>query len=263
MKQKEKNEMQRVTIKMPKIVVFIVIFLFVTIVIRLSYIALSTKIDGIDLHEFANNRNTKEDIIYAKRGNIYDKDGNILAQTVNSYKIIAILSESRTVDPKYPMHVVDKDATAKMLNEKLGIDYDNAINQLSKDLYQVEFGKEGSNISESKKNEIEALDMPGIIFEATLKRNYSMGSFASYIIGYAKMNEGNIVGELGIESYYNDELSGTDGKTTYQTDAYGYTLPSANVITTPAKDGNDIYLTIDQKIQMFAETLTRNLSSES
>ena len=65
-----------------------------------------------------------------------------------------------------------------------------------------------------------------------------------------------------IESYYNEELSGTDGSLTYQTDAYGYTLPSAEVIEEKAVDGNDIYLTIDSNIQMFSETLVNNLSNE-
>ncbi len=251
---------KKVTVKIPKLIIFIVAFLFVTIIVRLSYISLSTKIDGINLQEFASNRNTKEEIIYAKRGNIYDKDGNTLATTVNSYKIIAYLDEKRTTDPKNPNHVVDKEATAKMLNEMLGIDYDFAMEQLNKDKYQVEFGKNGQGIKESMKNKIKDLDMPGIDFIVSQKRHYNMGQFASYIIGYAKVQEnGEINGELGIEKYYNEELSGVNGKTTYQTDAYGYTLPSATVETEDAVNGQDIYLTIDQKIQLFAETLTRNL----
>ena len=252
---------RKVTVKMSKVILFLVAFLFVVIIARLSYISLSSNIDEINLHEFANNRNTKIDTIYAKRGNIYDKDGNTLASTVNSYKIIAYLDENRTTNPKKPEHVVDKEKTAKMLQEMLDIDYDYAIKQLNKDAYQVEFGGKGKGISESKKNKILALELPGIDFIASQKRTYSMGSFASYIIGYAKVQEeGNIVGELGIESYYDKDLSGIDGKTTYQTDAYGYTLPSANVIIEDAIDGDDIYLTLDSNIQLFAETLTKNLS---
>ena len=253
---------RKVTIKIPKALIFIVAFLFIAIIAKLAYVSLSKNIDGIDLHELANNRYTKTDVIYAKRGNIYDKDGETLASTVNSYKIIAILSETRTEDPKNPQHVVDKEGTAKMLNEMLDIDYDTALDLLNKeDRYQVEFGTKGQGISESLKNKIEALDMPGIIFEGSQKRTYSMGQFASYIIGYAKVKEeGDIVGELGLESYYDQELSGKDGKTTYQTDAYGYTLPSANIITEDAVNGDDIYLTLDSNVQMFAETLTDNLS---
>lgn len=254
---------KKVTVKVPKVIIFIVAFLFVVIIFRLSYVSLSNSIDGIDLHEFAENRNTKSDVIYAKRGNIYDKDGNTLASVVNSYTIIAYLDEKRTTDKKNPEHVVDKEYTAKILEEILGIEYDYALKQLNKDAYQVEFGSKGKEISESTKNKIDALNLPGIDFISGQKRTYSMGSFASYIIGYAKtQDDGDIVGELGIESYYDEDLSGTDGKSTYQTDAYGYTLPSAEVITEEAVDGNDIYLTIDSNIQLFAETLTSNLAKD-
>ena len=259
---------RKVTVKIPKVIIFIVAFLFVAIIIRLSYVSLSNTIDGINLKDFANNRNTKTETIYAKRGNIYDKDGEVLASVVNSYKIFAYLDESRTTNKNKPNHVVDIEYTAKVLNELLGIDYDYAIKQLNLDKYQVYFGTKGKNISESLKNKIEALDLPGIDFEVGQKRTYSMGQFASYIIGYAKSEEdeyGNVYdinGELGIESYYNEELSGIDGNIKYQTDAYGYTLPSAEVIEEEAIDGNDIYLTIDSNIQLFSETLTKNLADK-
>ena len=82
---------RKVTVKAPKIYIFIGIILFFFIFVKLSYVSLSNKVDDINLKEFANNRNEKTDTIYAKRGNIYDKDGNVLASTVNSYKIIAYL----------------------------------------------------------------------------------------------------------------------------------------------------------------------------
>lgn len=254
---------RKVTVKVPKVLIIIVAFLFVVIIGRLIFVSLSPNIDGINLHDFAENRNTKVDTIYAKRGNIYDKEGNTLASTVNSYTIIAYLDEGRTTDKSDPQHVVDKENTAKTLNEILGIEYEYALKQLNKEAYQVEFGSKGKDISESVKNKLDALELPGIDFIASQKRTYSMGSFASYIIGYAKVQEdGNIEGELGLESYYNDDLSGIDGTLTYQTDAYGYTLPSAEVIEEKAVDGNDIYLTIDSNIQLFAETLTNNLATK-
>ena len=259
---------RKVTVKIPKVIIFIVAFLFIVIIVRLSYVSLSSEIDGVNLQEFAENRNTKSDIIYAKRGTIFDNEGNILASTTNSYKVIAYLDSKRTTNMNDPKHVVDKEMTAKKLNELLGIEYDYALKQLNKDAYQVEFGTKGKGIKESKKNEIEKLGLPGIDFELGQKRTYSMGQFASYIIGYAKNEEdenGKIIdikGELGIESFYNKELSGVDGKITYQTDAYGYTLPSAEVILEDSVDGNDIYLTIDSNIQLFAETLTNNLAKE-
>jgi len=259
---------RKVTVKVPKVIIFIVAFLFVIIIVRLSYVALSKTIDGIDLKEFAENRNTKKEIVVAKRGNIYDNAGDVLASVGNFYRVFAYLEESRTTNKNNPQHVVDIEKTAKALNEVLGIDYNYAIKQLSLDKYQVYFGVDGKNVTEIEKNTLDAMDLPGIDFELTQKRTYSMGQFASYIIGYAKSVEdehGNVIdikGELGIESYYDEDLSGTDGSVTYQTDAYGYTLPSANVIEEKAIDGNDIYLTIDSNIQRFAETLVDDLDKE-
>ncbi len=252
---------RKVAVKIPVSFIFIVAFLFAIIIIRLAYISLSSNIDGINLKEFANNRNTKSVVIQAKRGNIYDSEGNTIASTVNNYTLVAYLDSRRTNNPKKPQHVVDKEKTAKALEDVLGIKYDYAMEQLSKNKYQVYFGTEGF-INETQKNKLKELELPGIGFEPGIKRTYSMGQFASYIVGYAKKDEDGLInGELGIESYYNEELSGINGKSTYQTDAYGYTLPSAEVITENAIDGNDIYLTINQDIQLFAEDVTRNIAS--
>lgn len=249
---------KKTTVKINPILLIIVAFFFVAIIAKLSYVALSKKVDGINLHEFSENRNTKEELIYAKRGLIYDKKNNVLAGTANSYKIIAYLNKDRGEGH----YVKDKDSTAKALNEILGIEYNEAIKILSKDSYQVEFGPKGKNISETTKNKIKDLELDGIDFIESQKRTYSMGSFASYIIGYAKSKEEDekIKGELGLESYYNELLSGKDGKKTYETDAYGYTLPNATINEEKATNGYNIYTTIDSNIQLFAETLTKNLS---
>ncbi len=254
--------MKKVTVKIPKILIFIVAFLFGAIIVKLAYVALSNKVDGINLKTFASNRNTKEDVIYAKRGTIYANDGKALATMVNSYTLIAYLEPSRTTDPSDPQHVVDKEKTAKMLNETLGIDYNQALERLNKDAYQVEFNG-AKDISESKKAEIEALNMPGIDFILSQKRFYNMSSFASYILGYAKKNDdGEVVGELGVESAFNDILKGQNGKKTYETDAYGYKLPSASELVSEAIEGDDVYLTLDSNIQLFAENVTDYLGDK-
>ena len=136
------------TVKIYKSFILVVVFLFLAIITKLCYIVLSPKVDGINLTEFASNRNTVKEKIVAERGTIYDSLGNTLAVNVNSYTVIAYLDESRTTDKDNPEHVVDKEKTAHVLNEVLGIEYGYAMDQLSKDLYQVYFGPGGNNISE-------------------------------------------------------------------------------------------------------------------
>lgn len=236
---------------------------FVAIIIRISYISLSDEVDGINLQEFAGKRTTKTDVLYAKRGTIYDTNGNVLAQNVSSYTVVAYLSESRTTNPSKPMHVVDKEYTAKKLSEILEIDYEKVLSYLSKEnVYQTELGNKGKGITELTKDKIEKENLPGIDFIETQKRNYPYGRFLSYTLGYAKVHTGTneegeieekIVGELGIESKFNEKLSGTDGYNYYQKDRNGYKIAGTNEITEPAKNGNDIYLTIDATIQLFVE----------
>lgn len=245
---------------------FIMLFFisFFCAIIKLSYVALSPSVDGLNLTEFASKRNTTTETLYASRGNIYDVNGEVLAKNVNSYTLIAYLSESRTTDPDNPQHVVDKEATAKALSEVLDMDYDYALSRLNvKGAYQVEFGNAGKDLSENKKAEIEALDLDGIGFISGSKRYYKQGSAASYIIGYARLDEiGQIVGEMGIELYYNDELKGTDGETMYAKDAYGYQMGEAYYTKDPVS-GSNIYLTLDSQIQLILEDALNTLEENN
>ena len=247
-------------VKVNRFFVGIFFFAFLCAIVKLSYVALSSNVDGMNLTEFADSRNTTKETLYASRGNIYDTNGEVLAKNVNSYTLVAYLSESRTTDQDNPKHVVDKESTAKALSEVLDMDYDHALSRLNVEgAYQVEFGTAGKDLSENKKAEIEALDLDGIDFISGVKRYYKQGSAASYIIGYARTNEiGEIVGEMGIESYYNDELKGTDGETMYQKDAYGYQMGDALYTIEPVS-GSDIYLTIDSQIQLILEDVLNTL----
>ena len=251
-------------VKVNRLFIGIFFFAFLCAIIKLSYVALSPSVDGMNLTEFADNRNTTTETLYANRGNIYDIHGEALAKNVNSYTLVAYLSESRTTDEDNPQHVVDKEATAKALSEVLDMDYEYALGRLNVEgAYQVEFGISGRDLSENKKAEIEALDLDGIGFISGSKRYYKQGSAASYIVGYAKPNDdGEIVGEMGIESYYNEELKGTDGETMYQKDAYGYKMGDAFYTVEPVS-GSDIYLTLDSQIQLILEDALNTLEQNN
>lgn len=251
---------KRVTIKTYKIVLVSVALLLCLIIGRLVYVCLGNNLDGVDLKNFADNRNTVTKTLRASRGTIYDANGDALAQNVNSYTLIAYLSASRTDNMEKPEHVVDKEMTAEALAPIIGMDAKDILKRLNKDAYQVEFGTSGK-LNEIQKEKIEALNLPGIDFVVSTSRYYKMSSFASYIVGYAKTNEeGQINGELGIESYYNDDLSGKNGSTTYQQDAKGYKMANVPEYRTEAENGSDVYLTIDSSIQLIAENALKSLS---
>ncbi len=250
MKRKDKS------VKVSNLALVCAFFFFAILIFRISHLALSKKIDGIDIQTFAKSRTTKETVIPAKRGTIYDANGNILSQDVSSYTLIAYLDPKRTIDENNPQHVVDKENTALVLSAILDMDKDQIMKYLSKTgVYQTEFGPKGKGLNEIVKDTIKAANLPGIDFIETTQRYYPYGDFASYLIGYAKKNEKTeeVIGELGIEKSFNDELTGDDGYIIYQKDRNGYQIAGTKEARKEATDGNSVYLTIDSNVQFFVE----------
>ena len=245
-------------VRVSKLLIAFILLFFVVVIARLLYLGISPKIDGIDLKTFVANRNTRKKTTYAKRGTIYDSSSNVLARTINSYTVIAYLSESRSKGFKTPQHVVDKEKTAKELSPILGMSEEAILYLLNRNAYQVELGPGGRGITELKKEEIEKLKLPGISFISSYKRYYQNDDFASYILGYVKTtDDGEMIGEMGIEQYYNDMLKGKDGFIVYQQDVNGYKIPNTKEEVKESKDGVDIYLTIDSNIQFFVEKYSK------
>ena len=246
-------------VRIYKLEFIVALLLFCAILARLIYLNLATEIDGINLKEFAKNRNTTKETLYATRGTIYDLNNEILAQTVDSYTIIAYLDKSRSKNQVTPKHVVDKEMTAEKLSPILNMDKNTILNILKqKGLYQVEFGTRGRGLTQLQKEEIEKLELPGIDFISTSKRYYPNLDFASYTLGYVqtKSESNEMNGEMGVELYYNKELKGTNGSLEYQTDANGYKLidsETSPVIQIDKIDGVNIHLTIDSNVQLIVE----------
>lgn len=253
------------TIKVNKLFLISLVFLFALIILKLSYVGLSSTVDGINLTEFAKDRNTVTETIVAERGTIYNRNNEILAQNITSYTVIAYLDSSRTTDASNPHHVVDKEKTAEALSPIINMTKERILSLLNTEgVYQVELGPGGRGITELVKDEIEALALPGIDFIKSTRRYYPNGDFLSYTLGYAKSDDnGNIIGEFGLELMYDEELTGKNGSKTYEQDLYGYQIANTTPIIEPAESGSDIYLTIDTNIQLFAEQAITTLESAS
>ena len=254
-KRKRKNN-----IRYSKLVILGSLLLFCLMIGRIIQLGMSSEIDGVNLKELASNRTTRTETISAMRGSIYSVNGDVLAQNVASYKLIAYLDPKRTTNKKKPQHVVDKAETATKLAPIIGMEKDDVLKYLSKEnVYQTEFGTKGKDLNELTKKKIEDLNLPGLDFIESFKRYYPKGNFASYTIGYTKTDEkSNITGELGVEKQYDKLLKGEDGHLTYQKDLKGYTIADTPVVRKDAIQGKDIYLTIDSNIQFFIEQAINN-----
>ncbi|NTR41287.1 penicillin-binding protein [Enterococcus faecium] len=247
--------------------------LFFLFAVRFSYIVIGGHVAGTSLAEKTKQLYQGSEVVKAKRGTIYDRNGVALAEDASSYSIKAILSKTYTSGDK-KLYVEEKnfDKIAEILHKNLSIDKKDALNILEdgakKELYQVEFGSYGKNISQETKQNIEA-DMKkegvaGLYFVDHQARMYPSGVFSSHFIGYAvpDKDENGLVGKLGLESAYNDILSGKDGKIIYQKDNFQNPLPGTVAEEEKAVDGQDIYTTLDSRLQSYLETLMDQVNEE-
>jgi len=269
----KKGKVNNDRFKVSKHVIIVTFFLFLVLIIRLCYLCVvDYKVGDSTISMFIKNRNTKEEVLMPKRGTIYDTNGNALANDVVSYTLVAYLSDKRVNSNGDIDYVSDIDDTSDKLASVLGVESSSIkeilTNGKNNNKYQVEFGSFGKGLSELAKEDIDKLNLPGIGFTKDIKRYYQNGNFASYLIGYTVTKEdddGNkwITGEMGLEEYYNKELSGKSGYITYEKDKYGYKIANGREYVEPATDGNDIYLTIDNNIQLFVENAVRSSEENS
>ena len=200
----------------------------------------------------------ENDVLPAKRGNIYDRNGNILA---TSNKVYNVILDCKTVnsDPDYV------EPTIRALKEILGIDEEKVCSLLSdsrtsQSQYQILL----KQLSMDKKKEFEAYttveeDSPlsdtekkergnvkGVWFEEDYLRSYPFKSLACDTIGFTLARD---VADVGIESYYNSTLMGADGR------QYGYFNSQSDVEQTIIEpvDGKNIVTTLDVGIQQIVE----------
>lgn len=225
--------------------------LFFVLLFRFVSIQVTGEAAGQPLAAKAQQIYNKNGVLEAKRGTIYDRNGEVIAEDTSSYTVVAILDESMK-----PNYVSDKEKTARELAKYLDLAESEILRILSKEgQFQVEFGRAGKDIPLQTKQEIEELKLPGITFVRESKRFYPNGVFSSHLIGYVDTKEGETipVGQLGLEKSLNDILTGENGSINYSSDLWGYILPDSEQKITPAKDGQDVYLTLDKKIQTFLE----------
>jgi len=258
--------------------VFIILFAAVFLVLtgRFIYIQATGEVNNISLEEWAEQKRTSSYSIRAERGKIYDKNGMTLAYDRPTYRVYAIIDEAYSENLEEPKHVVDPEKTAEALAPLLEVEVSSLQESLQAGMnaepprFQVEFGNAGKELSQQKKEEIEALEIPGIHFEEQSMRYYPNGMFASHIIGFARdaaveTEEGTkseVQGVTGMEKEMNDLLSGKDGYISYQRDLYNTKLLDPNEIIHEPENGDDVYLTLDQKIQTLVDESLSTVDAE-
>lgn len=250
--------------KMSVLLFFAALIIYIIFAGRFSYIMIKGEVNGENLAKNVNNLYTRSSVLEANRGTIYDVGGDPVAMDATSYSLYAVLTDKWSSKASKPQYVVDKEKTAKVLAQYIAMSEEEILNRLNQDQDQVEFGTAGKNLSYEIKKNIENEKLPGIEFTNTPVRLYPNGVFASHLVGVAQMptdkngeaKKGTeLTGIMGIEKVYNDLLTGKDGGKEYQKDSFGYVLPNSKVKTTEPKDGSDIYLTLDKRMQVYLESV--------
>ncbi len=200
----------------------------------------------------------ESNVLPARRGDIYDRNGNILA---TSNKVYNVILDCKTVNS-------DKDyiePTIRALTTVLGLDEADIRSRLEdsstkESQYQIlkkelsmdqkkEFENyttvtEDSDLSDSEKAERQ--NVKGVWFEEDYLRSYPFGALACDTIGFTLARD---VADVGIESYYNSTLMGTDGR------QYGYVSSNSSVEQTIIEptDGENIVTSLDVGAQQIVE----------
>lgn len=247
---------------------FVFGLLFFVLAVRILTIQYTGEVEGQALAAKAAQKYLRTEVLKANRGTIYDRQGQVIAEDSSSYTLVAILNETATTDPKHPNHVTDPEGTARELAKHISMSEDEIYKLLTKQgRFQVEFGQAGRDLPHNVKKKIEQLNLPGITFLKDTKRFYPNGIFASHLIGYAQKEKeeeasSEIVGKTGIEKSYDKLLRGTDGSFKYSGDVWDYILPNSKKQVLEPKNGNDLYLSIDKKIQTFLEDAMNQVEQE-
>lgn len=246
------------------ILTLIFALLFFVLIIRFLYLQTTGVVNGEILAARAEEQYERKRNIEANRGSILDRRGEVIAQDTSTYTLVAVLDDSMTTSPKKPKHVVEPEETAEKLAPLLDMEESEVEKILTKDAFQVEFGPAGRNISHSLKVKIEKLKLPGIAFSRDTHRYYPNGTFASHIIGYAQRDEEsqNTVGMFGIEKSLDKYLHEKDGYKVIEADKQGFKLPNGEEKIVAPENGNNVYLTIDQKVQTFLEDAMNEAAKE-
>ena len=261
------------------------IIIFLLFAVRFIYIIGVGKVGSESLDKKRQDLYQGSSVIKAKRGTIYDRNGQPIAEDATSYSLYAELGKDYIGlnNKKLYVQKKDHDKIAEVLHKYAGIDKELTLEQLSKEIKKnengkyygsTEFGSKGKNLSLETKTkiekELEEAGVPGIYFTEHPDRMYPNGKFASYIVGYAQPENSDeenskLTGEkgMGIENAYDDILKGKDGYKYFQKDSKGNELPGSVIVDKKAVDGKDIYTTLDSNLQLRMEEVMDDVFSKS
>jgi hypothetical protein len=183
----------------------------------------------------AENLHERERDIKAARGNIYDRNGVVLAENKTVCTISVIHSQ-----------IEDPEKVIAVLTKELGMSEETVRKRVEK-VSSIERIK--TNVEKETGDAIRAYELAGVKIDEDYKRYYPYNELASKVIGFTG---GDNQGIIGIEVKYDEYLEGINGKILTLTDARGVEIKNAGERRSEPVEGDDLYLSLDYNIQMYA-----------
>ena len=214
--------------------------------------------EGPYYRDLSENNRTRSVIMEPARGLIYDRNGVLLANNVPSFTLYVSLED-----------VKDRDRLIQQLSNLLGLDEALIRKKLtargSKQLPRKV--KDRLTLREATLIESHRLDLPGVMVQVESQRNYPGGTTASHLLGYvgevspeqlekpdfSELHQGSVVGQYGVEKFFDRLMRGQAGQKSIEVDAIGH--EKRTVVVEQPHAGDNLYLTIDARLQKVAENL--------
>lgn len=218
-------------------------FLFCALGIRLFVLQI---INGQSLQLRATDQWTRDLKIVAPRGTIYDRTGASLAVSYTTYNVFVRGREVKSAT-----------TVASHLSNILGLDFDDVYAKVQRKNISEVLIKLGVDSETAER--IYQQSLPGVYLAESVARYYPNGNLATQLLGFTSIDN---VGQTGVEAYYNELLTGTDGYSYVQSDLQGKEIGGTLRYYIPAEDGEDLTLSIDSKMQAILENALSLIMTE-
>lgn len=244
-KRAEKGPAQRLRQRTAILILLILVLGFGAAVLRLTYL---TTVQSSELQESAVDLQLADTTVSAKRGTIYDANGNVLAESASVWQVV--------MSPVNFKNDKQRQAAAKGLSEIFDLEYNDVLDDTKQQSHYVVVKRRIE--SDEREKVLELIDTlkkdyscSGVIqLLDDYKRYYPKNSLASSVIGFTGSDD---QGLEGIEYEYDSYLSGTTGRIITAQNARGTDMPFRYEQNVESEDGNNVYLTIDETIQSICE----------
>lgn len=244
-KRAEKGPAQRLRQRTAILILLILVLGFGAAVLRLTYL---TTVQSSELQESAVDLQLADTTVSAKRGTIYDANGNVLAESASVWQVV--------MSPVNFKNDKQRQAAAKGLSEIFDLEYNDVLDDTKQQSHYVVVKRRIE--SDEREKVLELIDTLKKDYSCSsviqllddYKRYYPKNSLASSVIGFTGSDD---QGLEGIEYEYDSYLSGTPGRIITAQNARGTDMPFRYEQNVESEDGNNVYLTIDETIQSICE----------